>query len=99
MSRITQANLEGIILRLNKLTGNPITSYTQNGDKFTANPGNYHLEGYGNSLIQMSNSGGATSLILSGESKSDLYYQIHAMIKGVEIGYEKHKEETHPSIR
>ena len=84
-TRITERDLDLAIARLNKATGQPLTSYTrdENG-KFTGNIGNYHLDSaYGGyKLVQIVNQGGGIRVISNGgyTTKRDLYNQIHTAL-------------------
>lgn len=88
-ARITLANLEAIVKRINMMTNSPLEPYTKlkNG-KFVANIGNYHLDGaYGGyALHRMDNKGGGVQDVLrvGHVSKPDLYYQLHSFIAGLE---------------
>lgn len=94
--RITDKHLDGLINRLNKLTGNPETycTTTKNEDganaSFKTNVGHYHVSyAYGGcELQQVVNEGGAVSTPLNTgfTTKRDLYEKIHAFIKGIELG-------------
>ena len=88
--RITRKHLEPIIDRLNRLTGSPSEPWTNDGDKFRANIGNFHLsEAYGGyCLHRMSNEhGGVSDVFSSGHIKArDLYDQLHAYLRGIEFG-------------
>lgn len=64
MERMTRAKVEAQIARLNAITGSPAEPYTKGADgKFTANPGNFHLEGAygGHKLARMATTGGGSS--------------------------------------
>lgn len=88
-TRITLANLEAVVDRINRQTGSPATSYTRaEGQRPEANIGNYHLsQCYGGvSLHRMENSGGGVSDVLriGHVSKRELYTAMHAFISGLE---------------
>ncbi len=86
-TRTTQKDLDGLVNRLNRITGNAPAPYTKTGDKFVANIGNYHLDNaYGGvKLVQMVNAGGGIRTITSGyETKANCYAQIAMYIKGIE---------------
>lgn len=74
MSTITLKDLENAVARLNRSTNSPLESYTKADNKFTANVGNYHLDGaYGGySLCRMSNAsgGGGRCLTLRPSAKA-----------------------------
>ena len=87
MNRITVSNLEAVVARINRVMGTPSEPYTRNGDKFTANIGNYHLSGaYGGyALHRMHNDGGGVQTIIGGYSpKRELYEKMHVFLTGVE---------------
>lgn len=90
MNRITRKQLEARVTRLNELTGNPTEPYTRNGDKLTANVGNYHISGaYGGFCVhQMCNeSGGVTTPISYGHIPArELWDQLGAFLNGIELG-------------
>ena len=89
-TRITIANLEAVVARINRITGSPATPWRREGDRNRANIGNYHLShAYGGvSLHRMCNeSGGVTTpLGLGHVPKRELYEQLHAFARGLEIG-------------
>lgn len=61
---MTRAKVEAQIARLNAITGSPAEPYTKGADgKFTANPGNFHLEGAygGHKLARMATTGDGSS--------------------------------------
>lgn len=91
-TRITIANLEAVVSRINRLTGSPSTPWRREGDRNRANIGNYHLsQCYGGvSLHRMANeSGGVTTPLGSGHvPKRELYEQLHAFARGLEIAQE-----------
>lgn len=61
--RITRDIVEKQIARLNQITGSPAEPYTKDGDKWIANPGNFHLEGAygGHKLARMADLNGCSS--------------------------------------
>ena len=84
--RITKADLEKTVDRINRTTGNPLTPYTKDASgKFTSNVGNYHLTGAygGHGLEQMDNDGGGTRSIFGYMTKRELYDRMHAYLKGM----------------
>ena len=91
-TRITIANLQAVVDRINRLTGSPTTPWRREGDRNRANIGNYHLsQCYGGvSLHRMANeSGGVTTpLGLGHVPKRELYYQLHAFLRGLEVAKE-----------
>ena len=60
MERITRKQLETAVDTLNEMTGSPLEPYTNRGDKWVANVGNFHISGaYGGfCLHRMANEGG-----------------------------------------
>lgn len=88
MNRITEKHLQAAVDIINRVTGNALSPYTKIGGKFTANIGNYHLDGaYGGySLEQMvSESGAVSDVFRCGHvSKRDLYNRMQAFLTGLE---------------
>ncbi len=87
MRTIKQSDLEAVVLRLNKATKSPETSYTKlKTGKYKANVGNYHLSfSYGGvCLHRMSSLGGGVDDVFScgHTTKRDLYNRIHAYLIG-----------------
>ena len=91
MNTITKKFLEAQIERLNRETNNPPAPYVRDGEKFTAQIGNYHLSGaYGGySLHRMeTDGGGASDVFGSGHiTKRDLSARISAMLVGIHAAY------------
>ena len=91
-TRITIANLEAVVARINRLTGSPATPWRREGDRNRANIGNYHpSHAYGGvSLHRMANEGGGvTTPIGSGHvPKRELYEQLHAFLRGIDVAQE-----------
>lgn len=91
-TRITIANLEAVVARINRVTGSPSTPWRREGDRNRANIGNYHLShAYGGvCLHRMANeSGGVTTPLGSGHvPKRELYEQLHAFLRGIEVAQE-----------
>ena len=88
-TRITIANLEAVVARINRVTGSPATPYTRDANgKLRANIGNYHLsQCYGGvCLHRMANeSGGVTTPLGGGHvPKRELYDQLHAFLRGID---------------
>ena len=68
MERMTRAKVEALIRRLNEITGSPAETYTIGADgQFTANPGNFHLEGAygGHKLARIASPSGGSSDVLN----------------------------------
>jgi len=84
-NRITDKNLDGLCSIINRVTGSPEAPYVYG----VAQIGNYHIgSAYGGvSLQRMSNaSGGVTEPLYCGyQTKRDLYYRMHAFLKGIEL--------------
>ena len=80
--------LEHMVSRINKATGSPEASYTKHGDKYTANIGNYHLDGaYGGWQLQrMCTDGGGVDQPIGGGyvPKRELYDKMRAYLAGIE---------------
>ena len=84
--RITQKDLENIIKRLNKVTGNPAEPWTRRDGRNVANIGNYHIgSAYGGvQFLQMVTEGGGVKDIFRGYStKRELYNLICAYLEGI----------------
>lgn len=66
MPRVTRKDLEAIAARINRMTGNPAEPYRQEGGRFVANVGNFHISGaYGGwALHQMGTDGGGVRDVL-----------------------------------
>jgi len=91
MQRITNKMLEAKIAYLNKITNNPVSSYSlDEGGKYKANVGNYHLsQAYGGVCVhQMANEGGGvrTPIVHSHVKKRELFDKLCAFIDGIEYG-------------
>ena len=84
MDRITQANLEGSVKRLNAMTDSPEAPYKRINDRCVAQVGCFLLDGaYGGWKLAriVSESGGQTDISSGGfVSKRELYNQIHSLI-------------------
>ena len=91
MQTITKKFLEAQVDRLNRETNNPSTPYVREGEKFTAQIGNYHLSGAygGHALHRMETDGGGCSDVFgSGHiTKRDLSSRISAMMRGIHAAY------------
>jgi len=89
MTRISIKDLEAQVKRINKLTNSPETEYTKINGKLIGNIGNYHLDqAYGGvKLVRMRNeSGGIEEITRTGfTTKRDLYFQLDAIITGLQI--------------
>ena len=94
MQRITQKDLDRIVLRINEATGSPTESHSkdENG-RFKANPGNYRLSyAYGGvALERISNEGGGVRRISTDGygTKRQLYTWMTAFLSGIEVTAEK----------
>lgn len=87
--RITEAHLQAIVDRLNRLTNSPLEPYSKGEDgRLLANVGNYHLShAYGGvALHRMANeSGGVSTPLYTGYvSKRELSERLFAFIYGIE---------------
>ena len=94
--RITQSDLEAVVLRINRITDSPESTYTKDAKgKFHANMGNYHLDwAYGGvCLCRICNKGGGVEVIISGYcTKRELYEKMQAFIMGYCTGFGKEKK-------
>ncbi len=95
MDRITNRHLEGMIARLNKLTGMPAEPYAKDANGVhQPQAGCYHLsQAYGGvCLHRMSLTPGCTGVstpLMGGHvTKRELYDQIFAFIRGIETAKE-----------
>ena len=87
MERITEKQLQGMVDRLNRLAGTPLTPYLRVDGKSVPQAKCYHLDGaYGGvALHQMCDDGTGVHDIFGGHMpKRELYYRIHAFISGLE---------------
>ena len=87
MNRITQKDLEATVNRINQTANMPMNAYTRIGERNVANIGHYYVSGaYGGvQLLQIVNEGGGVRAITSGYCpKRELYYQMHAFLRGLE---------------
>lgn len=87
-NRITLANLEAVIARINRETNSPAEPYSKNdAGKLVANVGNYHLSrAYGGyCLHRMANeSGGVNDVMSCGHTTArELYNLMFAYIAGI----------------
>lgn len=99
MDRITNRDLQGVVNRLNRMTGNPLEPWTRDdAGKLRANIGNFHISGaYGGvQLHQMMSDGGGVRTVLSTGycSKRELYHAIHNFLDGLD--YAETAKETTP---
>ncbi|MBE3141876.1 MAG: hypothetical protein IMZ53_14970 [Thermoplasmata archaeon] len=90
MERITQKDLENLVLRINKATRNTESQYTKQADgQFKGNIGNYSLDyAYGGvKLVQMVNEhGGIREISHSGfGTKRELHVWMCAFLDGLSI--------------
>lgn len=88
-NRITQANLEAVVARINRMTNSPDESYKRDeAGKLRAQVGNYHLSyAYGGvSLHRMVNeSGGVHDVLRIGHvPKRELYNAMFSFIAGLD---------------
>lgn len=83
----TIRELENLVKRINRITGNPETPYTKKEDgSFVANIGNYHLSGaYGGyGLHKMVSNGGRIYDIFGGYMPArELYGKLSAFLMGL----------------
>jgi len=90
-NRVTQKMLDNLCDYLNKITGNPETTYTKGADgKLRANIGNYHIYwAYGGACLhQIQGEGGGVTCPLSQfcMPKRELWERMQAFIAGIEAG-------------
>jgi len=91
MQRITEKQLEIVVGRINRVTGNPLDSWVQVTEssgkvRNVAQIGNYHLDwAYGGvMLVQMDNAVGGIHTITGRCTKRECYYQMQAFLRGIE---------------
>jgi len=86
MDRITNAQLQYLVERINTLTNNPLTYSTRDNSQFKANIGHYHLYGaYGaTGLHQTMNEGGGVHEIIGLSTKRELYNRMQSFISGLQ---------------
>lgn len=86
-NRITLSDIEAVISRINRETDSPAQPYSKNGERYTANIGNYHLSrAYGGyCLHRMANeSGGVRDVFGCGHIPArDLFQRMHAFLAGL----------------
>ena len=85
MERITLKDLQELTDRINNIKGTPLKPWEKTDGKYTANIGNYHLDGaYGGyALHQMMTTGGGIRDIFGGHMrKRELYNRMQAFICG-----------------
>ena len=85
MARVTDADLENAIERLNEISGMPLTSSSRDDNgKFVPNVGNYHLyQAYGSSALHQMHKSGGTNIIFGLTTKRELLAQIRAYTNGI----------------
>lgn len=86
MERITQKDLQTLVDRINKATGNKLEPYDSSKPGCNPNPNVYHLDwAYGGvCLIQMMDKGTGVRSILPGfGTKRELYDKMHAFLGGL----------------
>ena len=90
MQRISKQHLTDQLDRLNRLTGNPLTKYTQQDGKLRGNVGNYCLyQAYGmTGLHQLVNESGGAREVFGLTTKRDLYGKLDALILGYSLALE-----------
>lgn len=83
--RVSIKQLKDLCTYINELKNTPIEPYTRVDNQLKANIGNYHLyQAYGAvALHRMCNEGGGITEVIGLNTKKDLYYQLHAYIKGI----------------
>ncbi len=87
MDRITDKMLDSMAGIINRMTGNPETTWARTDAGNVASVGNYHISGaYGGvSLHQIANEGGGIRDVFScgHQPKRDLYNRMRAYIEGL----------------
>jgi len=87
--RTNIATLQSLIERINIATNSPATPYSRNGEKLTANIGNFHLsQAYGGVCVhRMANdAGGITTPIWHGHiTKKEAEAKMRAFLAGLEF--------------
>lgn len=79
--RITESQLKTQIRNLNLKSGTPVDPYVKEGDKYKAQPGNFHLSmAYGGYCLHQNVEGGGIRDVFScgHVSKRELFEKIHA---------------------
>jgi hypothetical protein len=94
--RVTESQLQSIVDRLNRLTGNPAECYTKGEDgRLHANIGNYHLSfAYGGvALHQMvTDGGGVREPLYTGHiPKRELAERLYSFIYGIQTAQDATK--------
>ena len=87
-NRITEANLQAVVDRINRTLNAPMESWTVRPEGGTrANIGNYHLShAYGRvSLEVMLSEGGAVKRVCGSSTKRELYNEMFAFLEGLEV--------------
>ena len=81
--RITNTMLEARVKTLNEILKRPIAPWTEEGDRYRANIGNYHLSGQNGytSLHVMCNENGGVHSMFSGTKQGVMDY-INAFLAG-----------------
>ena len=90
-NRVTEKDLEMVVHSINELTGNPITTHSENENGgYRANIGNYHLSfAYGCvSLEQTCNDGGGVRRVFGSGTKRELINEMWAFQQGLREGKE-----------
>jgi hypothetical protein len=89
--RVTEAQLQAVATRINKITGSPLTPYAVNAEgKHVPQPGNYHIShAYGGVCLHRMHSegGGVSSPLSTGHiPKRELLALMFAFIEGLNQG-------------
>ena len=92
MRAIKISELEAVIARINRETGNPVEPFTVTAGGNIANVGNYHLsQQYGGCALDrmMNESGGTIDVFNFGHvPRRVLYHALFAYLAGIEAGLE-----------
>ena len=86
--RINQSDLQAVVNRINRATGNNLEAVTRGDDgKITRNIGTYIIDaGRGGYQLQRitSDAGSVRNITIGYISKRELYYQMQAFLAGIE---------------
>lgn len=87
-NRITNADIQAVVARINRETGQPETPYKRVNGKLVGQVGNYHTDSaYGGiKLVQMASEGGGIRVISNGGygTKRELYNEMQSFLRGIE---------------
>lgn len=102
MDRITRAQLESVVTRINSIAGMPPAPYYADAEgRYHAAEGNFHLEeAYGGTrLLRMMRDGGSGTQDITGRmSRRELYHALHAFRDGLSEGREVEGEAAYAAL-